>query len=527
MEHEIYKTPNKVFSSPRIRVLHQQQQSGLTPGSLQKKNRHKFHLIPVINTSSSSPSCTRFPKIVNPFEQHLADRLHLPVICSPSLFHRPATPQLSSTQFEWTIDDVSSLAPAKVEVSELQFQQCHDPELEERAQAAINSYFKENEIVPSPMDCQLRNQKIVLRNESSIYMSSINGSGSKRVRNGICQTELTFPPILPKEIEDLLSTFCTFTQDQQQSLTPNDCDTTVDYEARDLSLRRKLFDVSVGPSTSDLHDSLHDIDLQALSPPPKTPELDKQRIKNRTRNFGTPLGSRSNILSENSPINISISPVKNDTFGSLSPISKVSSTTPTVKHIKKRVSSTSSLSDDKENINNENSSSNSSLYQSTPEKTRLQVVSSSVDMSIDRSHGILSNRTKMSVDDYTEDSWDVSSCDDQISSSQRQKNSTTPVTRHQRRSRIASKNLSHSFSLFAGDKSLMDDEVLREVVGMKSETASFYRTDSGFTETSNMTSVDDETSDLVSSSNNKKQPLTLVFHDENSMDISMRSDLQF
>lgn len=80
MEHESYKTPNKVFTSPRIRSL-----QALTPVSLQKKNRHKYHLIPVIHASSSSSSpssCgSRFPKIVNPFEQHLADRLHLPVIC--------------------------------------------------------------------------------------------------------------------------------------------------------------------------------------------------------------------------------------------------------------------------------------------------------------------------------------------------------------------------------------------------------------------------------------------------------------
>lgn len=67
-------------------------------------------------------------------------------ISSPSLFQRPTTPRHNSTQFEWTIDDVSSLAPANVEVSELQYQQVNDPELEERAQAAINSYFKENEI---------------------------------------------------------------------------------------------------------------------------------------------------------------------------------------------------------------------------------------------------------------------------------------------------------------------------------------------------------------------------------------------
>lgn len=64
---------------------------------------------------------------------------------SPSLFHRPATPQMCSTQldFEWTIDEVSSLNPANVEAHETQFVSVVDPELEAKAQAAISSYFKE------------------------------------------------------------------------------------------------------------------------------------------------------------------------------------------------------------------------------------------------------------------------------------------------------------------------------------------------------------------------------------------------
>lgn len=64
-------------------------------------------------------------------------------IYSPSLFRLPSTPQLSSTQFEWTIDEVSSLNPANVEAHETQFISTIDPEIEAKAQAAINSYFKE------------------------------------------------------------------------------------------------------------------------------------------------------------------------------------------------------------------------------------------------------------------------------------------------------------------------------------------------------------------------------------------------
>lgn len=64
---------------------------------------------------------------------------------SPSLFHRPATPQMCSTQleFEWTIDEVSSLNPANVEAHETQFVSIIDPEVEAKAQAAISTYFKE------------------------------------------------------------------------------------------------------------------------------------------------------------------------------------------------------------------------------------------------------------------------------------------------------------------------------------------------------------------------------------------------
>lgn len=134
---------------------------------------------------------------------------------SPSLFHRPATPQINSTQFEWTIDDVSSLAPANVEVSELQFQTSHDPELEARAQAAISLYFKENDIVPSPVDC-VRKHKIILQ-DSSVNMSCLGETDSvirvkKKTRNGSSQTMLTFPPVLTKEMEKLLKPFFTFLQ---------------------------------------------------------------------------------------------------------------------------------------------------------------------------------------------------------------------------------------------------------------------------------------------------------------------------
>lgn len=101
------------------------------------------------------------------------------------------------------------------------------------------------------------------------------------------------------------------------------------------------------------------------------------------------------------------------------------------------------------------------------------------------------------------------------------------VTPMRRRPRIASKNLSLSFSMYAGDEKIMDENeeevVLSEVVGMKSNGVSFYRTDSGFTEPSNYTTNGDES---FRNFDVKGAHFTLpCYKDENSMDISMRSDL--
>lgn len=151
-------------------------------------------------------------------------------------------------EFEWTIDEVSSLNPANVEAHETQFQSIVDPEFEAKAQAAICTYFKEKHAgiicggpavgqshcshfgastiwvlaaavivvlccilitVPSPDDCPLREQKIIL-NKSLRKKACIT-------RDNHCQTELTLPPILPKAVEDALRPFCTYTQNQQQS----------------------------------------------------------------------------------------------------------------------------------------------------------------------------------------------------------------------------------------------------------------------------------------------------------------------
>lgn len=252
----------------------------------------------VSGSTAAGSAASRVRPVHNPFEAALVERLHLPLICSPSLFHRPSTPQHSSTQFEWTIDDVSALNPTNVEAHETQFMSVIDPEQEARAQAAISTYFKEMLTVPSPVDCPLRKQNIASLLPAACKRNKAMAAPRPRGRDAECQTVLTLPPQLPAGLEELLRPFCTFTQDQQQEhgelvgadagaaagngaadSSDGDDEPVIDHDARDASLRRKLFNTSPvsvrgGLSDSDSDRQLLDgVELVNMSPPPASPQL--------------------------------------------------------------------------------------------------------------------------------------------------------------------------------------------------------------------------------------------------------------
>lgn len=95
--------------------------------------------------SSQSPSMSQSAKSVrNPFESQLHERLHLPLISSPSLFHVSTPNEECSEEFVWSIDDISCLRPQNIHPHSAQFEEKFDPVLESQAQAAINTFFSEN-----------------------------------------------------------------------------------------------------------------------------------------------------------------------------------------------------------------------------------------------------------------------------------------------------------------------------------------------------------------------------------------------
>lgn len=134
--------------TPKKRVMCEEKlrKSPVSTPNLTPKNFARYLLLS--NNSKSftpSPSALSQRVVRNPFESQLHERLHLPMISSPSLFQTmsTATPKL---QFEWTIDELSLLNPIHLVPHETQFCEDMDPIREAEAQAAINSFFQEQKI---------------------------------------------------------------------------------------------------------------------------------------------------------------------------------------------------------------------------------------------------------------------------------------------------------------------------------------------------------------------------------------------
>ncbi|XP_059607438.1 protein aurora borealis [Phlebotomus argentipes] len=406
-------TPCKKIS-PQMRLLERQQESQQSSGSQTPLRGSRFHLLPMIST----PPLSHIKRVVNPFEASLTERLHLPAICSPSLFNRPSTPPHSSTQFEWTMEQVSLLNPATIEAHETQFLNSPNPDVEARAQAAISTYFREQHVVPSPIDPPMRQKPILYSEEQD---SSIAPEPGKR--NGIAQTVLTLPPRLPKDVEDALAPFFTFTSDQQQP--PEE---VYDQEKVDSSLRRKLF----GPLEDSGDDEEEEDEVDAVVMPPP-----RQNWTNTPENWTKKFSGRSldspHDRSSFSP-NLTI---QRETFGSLSPIGKLSVTGEQQKA----------------------RSSTSSIYQSTPERLGSE-------LSVEMSPGV--STKAMDVSEVDEERMQMSQSDILAIHE-------TPM----RCRSMSRKNLSHSFSQIMDSEDGM--EFFGRTDGARVEMKDvFTRTDSGF-----------------------------------------------
>ncbi|KZC10789.1 PREDICTED: protein aurora borealis [Dufourea novaeangliae] len=213
----IYKTPVKQYDTTSRHKTYQ-------------TNRSNFSVLPVHITPPSN--LTKFIAR-NPFETNLSSRLHLSVI-SPTAFSKVSSPSQQSPDFAWSVDELALMKPAKIEEFPTQQIHCMDPESEVKAQAAIDRFFKENNIIPSPWEIKKKDTKIQIRTNTSTRVSSdASPESSKSKKDGWSQTVLSLPSKLPPHVEEALKPYFTFTQEQNVE--------SDDANSSNSSLRRKLF----------------------------------------------------------------------------------------------------------------------------------------------------------------------------------------------------------------------------------------------------------------------------------------------
>ncbi|XP_017762083.1 PREDICTED: protein aurora borealis [Eufriesea mexicana] len=213
----IYKTPVKQYETNLKHTTYQ-------------SNMSCFNVLP--NHITPPSGLTKFIAR-NPFESDISNRLHLSVI-SPTVFSKVSNSSQHSSEFAWSVDELALIQPAKIEEFPMQQIHCIDPETEIKAQAAIDQFFNENEIIPSPWEINRKEIRTKIEVDTPVRATSdLNSESSKSKKDGWSQTILTFPSELPSHVMEILKPYFTFIQEQNVE--------SDDANSSNNSLRRKLF----------------------------------------------------------------------------------------------------------------------------------------------------------------------------------------------------------------------------------------------------------------------------------------------
>ncbi|ESO82372.1 hypothetical protein LOTGIDRAFT_236988 [Lottia gigantea] len=237
--------------------------------------------------------------IINPFEDGMIDKLNLPAF-SPSTFtvlSTPSTDGRAPKPFRWSIDQIAALNPA--DIDEMPHHQerfiSPDRELEERAQKAIDQYFSNHLIVPSPWNSTSKPFTLPRTPQMGMMIvDELKGSIQKeltkkrRTQDVSCQTVLSLP--LDFDIGSVLA----------QYMNHKSEDDVVCEDLSSSSLRRKLFfqgdgNTSFSPvklGKSDAYQAMQE-ESPTVSKRQPTPEWERH----------TPLKTPSSAQFASSPIN--------------------------------------------------------------------------------------------------------------------------------------------------------------------------------------------------------------------------------
>ena len=203
----LYRTPLPKTPSSSGRLLRSTSTSGPGSGS---SARRRF-----LSRSNTTPAR------LNPFESTSSDLTMN--IMSPSVFSVVESPsnQSESGQF-WSLDQQAHLFPAEIS-DDSPWKQANatsilDQESENRTQEQIDLYFSQNHDIKTPEESQNLQKATSLRQMSSVDLGSpvLAECSSSRSSLGLemndpnskqSQTTLSFPPVLPPELERMLSKY--------------------------------------------------------------------------------------------------------------------------------------------------------------------------------------------------------------------------------------------------------------------------------------------------------------------------------
>nr|KAF7423265.1 hypothetical protein H0235_008548 [Vespula pensylvanica] len=230
----------KIYESPIKQNENRHKQT------IYQKNAGRFTHLP--NHITPPSGLTKFIAR-NPFENDLTSRLHMSVI-SPSVFNKVITyiyyirrliisvsNLQQSPEFAWSVEELALIKPAEIEEFPLEQIYNVDPDIELKAQAAIDKFFMTNEIIPSPWESKKKEYKVDIKMDTPKRLTDksniIKDSFKTTKKDGTCQTILSLPPKLPQNVEEALKPYFTF--NEEQSIDSDDANLSTS------SLRRKLF----------------------------------------------------------------------------------------------------------------------------------------------------------------------------------------------------------------------------------------------------------------------------------------------
>ncbi|KAI5711609.1 hypothetical protein M8J75_001788 [Diaphorina citri] len=219
-------------------------------------------LYAVINRKRKT--CSKFKVTTNPFEAGLIERMKRPSFLSPNVMKMSSSTE--ETEFQWTIDDLSRIAPVPIDEDNTH-SQCTDTldsEAESDIQEVIDKYFTHHHAIPSPCWKSPHAKYGTAASSTPENKKSSPANSVIEKCNMGTQTMLSLPPKLPENIEELLKPY--FLAEENVSFDEGDNSLNLSNSRRKLRFSPACSTMERSPIVSGHHVSPTHMSLLPTTP---------------------------------------------------------------------------------------------------------------------------------------------------------------------------------------------------------------------------------------------------------------------